>query len=215
MKKQKLIDEIRADYHLFFDIQIGKYLKQVNKGEFDTQAEAKRIINKIINIWNEKISVEKEKLDTLDKAAKAGWFNSIEIDFINTNIDKYRRVIPAKIKPSNEIMGKVLPGLTDSELNLVPFCWTLLEPHGYKYERMRDIIAGSEPLEIEIELIRWAYKIVNTIDKALRAKSVYKAEELINAAYKMACEKLKKETARIAVIKVQGDLTREMKKTGK
>ena len=62
MKKQKLIDEIRADYHLFFDIQIGKYLKQVNKGEFDTQAEAKRIINKLLIFGMKRFQLKKKSL---------------------------------------------------------------------------------------------------------------------------------------------------------
>jgi len=61
---------MRADNHLFLDIQMGKYLKQNNKGNFDSDIGAKDVIGKIINAWNDKIAVEKEKLDTLDEAAR-------------------------------------------------------------------------------------------------------------------------------------------------
>jgi hypothetical protein len=212
MKKQKSIEEIKADYHLFIDVQMGKYLGQNNKDEFDSNAEAKDIIGKILTTWNNKIASEKEKLDTLDVAAKTGWFNSIEIQFLQDKTEKQSSGKPGNIEPSTGVMNKIFPGLSDRELDLIPFCWALLEPLGYKYERMREIIAGSVPAEIEIQLLRWSHEIVSIVNKAVHAKSESKTEELMDIAYYRACERLENKDAKEIIIKLQKYVLKEIKK---
>jgi hypothetical protein len=212
MKKQKSIEEMKADYHLFIDIQMGKYLRQNNKDEFDSHAEAKDIIGKILTTWNSKIAVEKEKLDTLDVAAKAGWFNSIEIHYLQDKTEKQSSEKPGNIEPSTGVMNKIFPGISNSELDLIPFCWALLEPLGYKYERMREIIAGSVPAEIEIQLFRWSHEIVSIVNKAVHAKLESKAKDFMDTAYYRACERLENKDAKDIIIKLQKYLLKEIKK---
>jgi hypothetical protein len=215
MKKQKTIEEMKADYHLFMDIQMGKYLQKNNKNEFDSNDEAKDVIGKIINKWNEKIAVEKEKLDALDEAAKTGWFNSIEIEFNHLVTESLDPVITTgSVKPIG-LIDKIFPELSNSQMELVPYCRAVLEPLGYKYDRMREIIAGIEPTEIEIELFRWAYEIVNIVNRAVKVKSAIKAEEIMDTAYYMACERLDKEAAKNVIIKIQKYLLKEIKKKKK
>ena len=43
----KSIDQIKADYNLFIDIQIAKYLKTVDKDSFSNDREARTVIEKL------------------------------------------------------------------------------------------------------------------------------------------------------------------------
>lgn len=215
MAKQKSIEEIKADYHLFLDIQMGKYLRINNRNEFETNDEAKKIIGQIIKTWNNKIADQKEKLDRLDKAAKTGWFNSIEIDFNQVEAEQMGPVITgSSINPIGPL-DKTSRELLNYQLDLMPFCWIVLEPLGYKYERMREILSGIDSTEIEIELFRWSLEIVNIVNKAVKVKSAIKAEEIMDAAYDLACEKLDKGTAKDAIVQLQIYLLKEIKKKGK
>jgi hypothetical protein len=212
MKKQKAIEEMDPDYQLFIDTQLSKYLNQNMKGDFDSDIEAKDIIGKIINTWNNKIIVEKEKLDTLDEAAKTRWFNSIELADQHIKTEKQNPEIPAVIEFPLELISIIFSGHPGSEFELLPFCWTVLHYLGYKHERMQEIISGSEPMEIEIELLRWAYEIINDVNKALHTKSESKAEEFMDVAYYAACERMENENANNTIIKLQEYLSKGIKK---
>jgi len=81
MKLNKSIEKIKADYHLFIDIQVAKYLKSVKQSEFQTEQEAQNILGKVIKAYNRIIAPEHERLDNSTNEAKASWFNSIQIDY--------------------------------------------------------------------------------------------------------------------------------------
>lgn len=81
MTKQKSVEEIKADYNLFINIQMGKYFKLMNKAEFDSDEEAKRVLGKIVDEYNNSIAGEHARLDQSDLTAKTFWFNSVNIDF--------------------------------------------------------------------------------------------------------------------------------------
>ena len=211
----KSIDEIKADYHLFIEIQMGKYFRSINKSEFSDEAEAKFVLDKIINAYNQKIASEHLKLDNLNPAAKTAWFNSIEIDFTDKSADEMNSEEFAGSDYGPGILSDIFPGISDKELDLVPFCWVVLQPLNYKAERFSEIIAGSEPLEIEIELLQWAYKITSLVNKAIYTKSGTKAEVLMDKAYYLACEKVKKKEAKDIILNLQRVLRKEMDKNKK
>lgn len=78
MKSDK---EIIKDYHLFLDVQTGKYLKSANKTDFSNDAEARRVIGQIVNVYNQQVAPDCLQLDNPNDSAKIAWFNSIEVDF--------------------------------------------------------------------------------------------------------------------------------------
>jgi hypothetical protein len=84
MKLKKSIEEIKNDYHLFIDIQMGKFLKSVNQSEFHSEKEAQNILGKIIEVYNNLIAPEHDRLDNSTVEAKTVWFNSVEINFSNS-----------------------------------------------------------------------------------------------------------------------------------
>ncbi|MDR3626151.1 MAG: hypothetical protein P4L45_04930 [Ignavibacteriaceae bacterium] len=194
---------------------MGKYLRIANKNEFETNDEAKKIIGQIIKTWNNKIADQKEKLDTLDEAAKTGWFNSIEIKFDLMVMEKQNPIITAESVSPIGLVDKIFPELSDSQLDLIPFCWVFLEPLGYKYERMREVLSGIDSTEIEIELFQWSLEIVNIVNRAVKIKSALMAEEIMDAAYDLACEKLDKGMAKDAILQLQVHLLKEIKKKEK
>jgi len=75
------IEKIKADYHLFVDVQMEKYLKKNKKTEFSSENEARLVIAKIIEAYNTTIAPEDKKLDNYTLKAKRAWFNSVNIDF--------------------------------------------------------------------------------------------------------------------------------------
>jgi len=50
------IEKIKADYHLFVDVQMEKYLKKNKKTEFSSEHEAQLVIAKIIETYNTTIA---------------------------------------------------------------------------------------------------------------------------------------------------------------
>jgi hypothetical protein len=81
-RKDSFGEEIKADYHLFINIQMGKYLSSKNKSEFSSDEEAIMVMGKIVEAYNQKIASDHLRLDNLNEAAKTSWFNSSgSIDF--------------------------------------------------------------------------------------------------------------------------------------
>ncbi len=211
MKKQKIIEEVKVDYHLFIDIQMGKYFIKNNKKEFDTENEAKVVLSQIIAAWNKYVAAKNQKYDSLDKAGTAAWFNSIEIDF-----EKDISVKNILSKDSAAKEKESIPELvSDKELDLIPYCYTVLNAMGYKFERMKEIIAGAQPSELESELIQWSFKIVRLVNKAVHTRSANKAEDILDEAYYMLLEKMDKPDARKTLLNLHGHLLDEFNKKKK
>lgn len=174
MKKQKSIEEIKADYHLFFDIQMGKYFKQSNKESFDNDDEANLILGKIVQIWNGKIANDHDRLDNSDLTSKSAWFNSIKIDFGQTESyipdtyeihDNYNDgpFENLKDKKSMEAFDDVFYFLPKGAFNLLIFAGPALEAYEYPVERFKELLNGDEPTEIEKDILTWAFDIVAEI----------------------------------------------------
>ncbi len=79
MKKNNSLEQIQADYHLFINIQMEKYLKSVGRKEFKSDKEAQSVIKNIIDTYNRKIANEHFRLDISTDKEKEAWFNSVEI----------------------------------------------------------------------------------------------------------------------------------------
>jgi hypothetical protein len=82
--------------------------------------------------------------------------------------------------------------VSDKELDLIPYYYILLNALGYKFDRMREIISGVQPSELESGLIQWSFKIVRLVNKAVHTKSPGKAEDILDEAYHLNKLKNKK-----------------------
>ncbi|MCF7859522.1 MAG: hypothetical protein K9N07_09430 [Candidatus Cloacimonetes bacterium] len=168
MKKQKSIEEIKADYHLFIDIQMGKYFKQSNKECFDNDDEANLILGKIVQIWNSKIADNHARLDNSDLSSKSAWFNSVEIDFSNKEFDLPEDAeltdiyddIPLKDLKKIDALDEIFYFLPKGAFNLLIFAGPALEAYEYPFERFKELLNGEKPTEIEEDILKWAFDLV-------------------------------------------------------
>jgi hypothetical protein len=200
---KKTIEEIKADYHLFIDIQMGKYLSSRNKNEFNSDEEAKLVMNKIIEVYNQKIAPDHLRLDNLNEAAKASWFNSIEIEFGKPD----STYSPVKTPPAISKVTKnfisfyndALPFLPEGAIMYLIFAGPALEAYGYPLDRFRKIIEGEKPTEIEEDLLLWAYDLSFSVAEACLEKDKVEKDLLIEYSISIAEEELDDETAKKVV----------------
>ena len=208
MKKQKTIIEVKEDYHLFIDIQMGKYFIKNNKKEFDTENEAKVVLSQIIAAWNKYVASNHEHHDKLDKAGVAVWFNSIEIEFDYL----YKHGIKVDKDLPSQNIDNIIGQVSDKELDLIPYCYTVLNALGYKFDRMRGIISGVQPSKLESELIQWSFKIVRLVSKAVSTKSANKADDILDKAYYILLEQMDKPDAKKTLLNLHGYLLDDLNK---
>lgn len=197
MKKSN--EDIKADYNLFFDIQMGKYLKFKNKSAFSSDEEAENVMQKIIDVYNEIIAPDHDRLDNSDETAKISWFNSVEIDFQNADgisrlsensLDKYE-IMKELILHYDEVFQYLPEKAVLYLMNAGP----ALEAFGYPLERFEELLQGAEPAEIEKEILRWSCDIVFQITDSLLEKDGFKKEKKLVQAILIAEEKLDEDTA--------------------
>lgn len=195
----KSIDEIKADYHLFIDIQTGKYLKSKNKTTFDNETETKQIMRKIIEAYNDKIASDHFRLDNLDKTAKISWFNSVEIDFHATEIQS---VIPEGSSDLNILTSKLLshfnelfPFLPDASILHLMNATPALKAIGYPVERFVELLDGKEPSIIEVEILEWAYEVAFETADSFLEKDEFTKDKKLFWAIRKAEKKLDEDTA--------------------
>jgi hypothetical protein len=203
------VEEIKADYHLFVDIQMGKYLSSRNKSEFSTIEEAKMVMGRIVEAYNQKIASDHLRLDNLNQAAKASWFNSIEIDFsaigglasgeedslVSSRVTKNIPVINKETKEFISFYDDLLPFLPEGAIMYLMFAGPALEAYGFPFERLKKIIEGEEPTEIEEDLLLWAHDIVFGVVTAFHEKDRIKKEKFLAASVGLACEELDEKKA--------------------
>ncbi|MCL6099372.1 MAG: hypothetical protein M1391_12435 [Bacteroidetes bacterium] len=163
MKFNKPIEEIKNDYHLFIDIQTGKYLKSANQSEFQSDQEAQNILGKIIDAYNNLIAPEHDRLDNSTVEARAVWFNSVDIDFSTpvstTNSETYKSKINQISLEMVKYYDNVFPYLPPGAIKFLLLAGPALESYGYPFERFKKLMLGKKPTDIEKEILRWAYTI--------------------------------------------------------
>lgn len=200
------IEQIKADYHLFIDIQMGKYLKSVNRSEFNSDAEAKNILDKIIESYNKQIAPEHDRLDNSTNEAKAAWFNSIQIDFHFSGSDSNSLNYKSKLKETTpeviKFYDKVFPFLPPGNILFVLLAVPALEAYGYPYQRFSKLLEGEKPSAIEKDILRWGY----TITLYLMSAFIEKKEADKKKALSYAIETANKELDELTTQKVISEI---------
>jgi hypothetical protein len=223
---KKKIEEIKADYHLFIDIQMGKYLSSRNKNEFSSDEEARLVMGKIIDTYNQKIASDHLRLDNLNEAAKTSWFNSVEIDFsaesaVHSGRDGFApgeenfttsfmgtKDIPKIDKVTGDFISfynDALPFLPEGAIIYLMFAGPALEAYGYPLDRFKKIIEGEEPTEIEEDLLLWAYDLSFSVAEAYLEKDKVEKDILIEYSISIAEEELDEKTALEVVAEIYGN----------
>jgi hypothetical protein len=211
----KSIEEIKADYHLFIDIQMGKYLKGANKSEFTDKFEANLVLGKIVEAYNNKIASDHRRLDNSDTQAKAAWFNSIEIDFKkpvsrkSTGGKESLRSSPEEI--SGDLSGR-FPFLPPGSTGILLFIPPALEAYGLPFERFKSLLLGkAECTEIEEDIMLWAVGIAANVMGSVLERSSKVRAKFYRQALKIAEERLGR-TESAAVVKKIGASVRDREK---
>lgn len=172
MNTSKSIEEIKNDYHLFIDIQMGKFFKLVNQSAFLSEQEAQNILSKIMESYNKLIAHEHLRLDNTTIEAKTAWFNSIEIDFLGGT-----QALPKEplSKESHRSMDNVVayyddifPFLPKGSVLFLLFAGPALEAYGYSLDRFKKLMEGVTPSGIEKDVLQWAYDITALLSIAHR-----------------------------------------------
>lgn len=208
---KKSIEEIKADYHLFIDIQMGKYLKSVNRGEFNSDAEAKNVLDKIIETYNKLISPEHDRLDNSITEAKASWFNSIQIDYPSpasvSHTINYKNKLQETSLEAIELYDELFSFLPPGNFVFLLLAVPALEAYGYPFQRLSKLLDGETPSAIEKDILRWAY----TITLYLMSAFIEKKETDKKKALSYAIEIVNKELDEISTQKVISEINANIK----
>lgn len=209
----KSIDKIKEDYHLFLEIQIGKYLKSTNKSDFTNESEIANVIDKIIDIYNKKVASEHLRLDNLNEKAKIEWFNSIEIDFNEPIEDKgeYEDAISDDIlEEINEHIDEIFSFLPPGSFNILIFAGPALEAIGMPLERFNKLISGEPPLDIEEDIISWAFYLTENVLFSLLEKNQTKSRKFLKNAVDIALDELNEEQTTDVIYQIQNSIIKEL-----
>lgn len=175
MKPNKPIEQIQQDYHLFLDIQMGKYLKSVNRSEFNSEDEAKNVLGKIIDAYNTLIAPKHDRLDNSTTETKTDWFNSVEINFQTTTANQTKNNGTngrEALKEMENCYDDPFPFLPEGAVFYLILAGPALEAYGYSIERFNEVIQGKTPTPIEEDLFLWAYNLTAEIMQAYLKKSL-------------------------------------------
>jgi hypothetical protein len=197
MKNIPNYENLTADYHLFIDIQMGKYLRSVNKNEFSSDDEAKLVIGKILQAWNDKISNKHNQLDNSTTEAKTAWFNSIDIDFpsLTTLVTDNKQKIRNATKSMINYYDNIFPFLPEGAVMYLLFAGPALEAYGYSLERFSKLLHGEKPTGIEKYILQWAYDVSFGIMLAYLAKNDSIKDKLLSNSLKLLKKELDEQTA--------------------
>ncbi len=205
----KSIEEIKADYQLFIDIQLGKYLKQTGKSEFSNHEEAGFVMNKIGEAYNKEVAAEHLRLDNLNKEAKTTWFNSIEIDFNEKENDysEFIEIVNSDFEKISEGLADTFPFLPEGALTVLIFSGPALGAYGLPFERFKKLLIGEdEPTEIEEDALQWAFDMSLAVMGSVVEVSKAKRKQCLIDAVQIAAEELDEELA----IEVVGEIAADM-----
>lgn len=183
----KSTKEIKADSKLFFEIQLNKYLNSIGKTEFSNFKEAKLVTDKITSVYNKEIASDQLRLDNLKFEAKQKWFSSVEIEYSDLNLSKNDSVDDPEFPA--EAFDKVLAHydelfyfLPEGGWKLLLFAGPAFEVYGFPLKRFKQIFAGKELTDFEVDLFTWAHDFVLSIMAILSEKSNKKKKKLIEEA---------------------------------
>lgn len=204
------LEEIKTDYHLFIDIQMGKYLKSTHKSEFSSDEEAKFVIGRILQTWNDKIAHQHLRLDNSSIESKTSWFNSIDINYqekidstVTSNFNPdIRKVSMQMVNHYNDLF----PFLPKNSVMFLFFAGPALEAYGYSLERFNKLIDGQTPTEIEKDLLQWAYDISFGAMVAYLEKNNSVKDKLLSKTIRIAKEELDQQTAINVVAKIYSSI---------
>jgi len=182
------IEQIKADYHLFLDIQIGKYFKLAKRSDFKSDAEAKIVLRVIIDTYNSQIASQHLRLDNSSTEAKTAWFNSVEIEFknINNKVDQYSKEYDITLDRYDNQFDFLPPGA----ITKLMFAGPALEAYGYNFQRFKEVLDGSPVSDIEKHILLWAYNLVSEVFLSYNSKNIKKKGHHIANATSICMEEL-------------------------
>ena len=206
----KSIEEIKADYHLFINIQMGKYLKSFNRSEFNSDAEAKNVMDKIIETYNKLIAPEHDRLDHSTNEAKAAWFNSIQINFLSyvsgSNSLDYKSKLKETTPELLKLYDQIFPFLPPGNILFVLLAVPALEAYGYPYQRFSKLLDGENPSEIEKDILRWAYTITLYLMSAFIEKKEADKKKALSYALETANKELDEKTSKKVIDEINANI---------
>ena len=65
------------DLHHFINIQIAAWVTTQGKQDLGTLPEAQKVMERVMNEWNDRIAPHREKLDGMTAAEKSELFHSV------------------------------------------------------------------------------------------------------------------------------------------
>ena len=209
------MDKTRADYHLFIDIQMGKYLKQVRRTEFKSEIEAKTVIGKIIESYNKFIAPENDRLDNSGNEAKTAWFNSVEAEFgdIDKEIDSFGRKFNIEFNKAMDYYDNLFPFLPEKSMTVLIFAGPALEAYGLPLKRFTALLNGDKITEIEKGILLWAYNLSSMTMAGFRQKTKKIRDKFLQEALEIAMEELEEKISIDVVAKIYQNLEEQF--TGK
>ncbi|MFN3874134.1 MAG: hypothetical protein ACK4R9_14125 [Ignavibacterium sp.] len=194
----KSTNKIKADLTLFIKIQQNKYLQSKGKTEFDGDQERELVTDNILYAFKKKIVPEYLRLNNLNKEAKENWFNSIDIDY--SNLDVEQDDIFDEIEISDELLKKlsdhydeIFYFLPEGGWKLLLFAGPAFEVYGFPIERFKEIFSGTEPTNFEVDFFSWAYDFVVSLMPLVTERSKKKMKMLIEEAAAVGLEFLTEE----------------------
>lgn len=210
MKFNKPIEEIKNDYHLFIDIQRGKYLKSVNQSEFRSDQEAQNILGKIIEAYSNLIAPGHERLDNSTIEAKATWFNSLQIDYsaksYPTNSETYKSKIRTTSKEMVLFYDKIFPYLPPGSIIFLLFSGPALEAYGYPFLRFKKLMNAEKPTEIEKDILRWAYSVTMYLLAAYTEKTETEKNKFFAESLNVVQAELEPDVARKVIAEIYANI---------
>ena len=186
------VTEGMNDVHHFQNIQLKKYLKLSGKKELSSLKEGERVIQLIIEKWNNDIVPQKNKLDTYTAKEKTKWFNSVEIDFSKDLTNLYQQEFDSEEldEYENEFYS-IYDGLSEEEILMLPFTHPLLIAMDMSPKRIDALfMKETEPTDYEVDVLDWALTIVGDLFETLLTKDNELKEELLDEAFAMATAEL-------------------------
>lgn len=190
---------------------MAKYLKSVNRGEFNSDAEAKNILDKIIETYNKLIAPEHNRLDDSTTEAKAAWFNSIEIDFSSQSSITDSETYKSKINQISLEMLKyyddnVFPYLPPGAVKFLLLAGPALDAYGYPFERFKKLMLGEKPTDIEKGILRWAYTITLYLLAGYMEKSLADRKRFLLDATLEANKELDENTTKKVITEIYDNI---------